>query len=202
MRRAADRVAADSDARALAKPHARDLPDRLVGEGAGTRNDADVALLVNVARGDADAAAAGGVLAGAGGDDAGAVGADEARFRAGHGPFHPHHVAHWNAFGDCNHQLEAGVHAFEDGIGGEGRGHEDRGHGCAGGHSRLGDRVEDRNLVFLILEELAALARCDAGDNLRAVIERELRMAGAERAGDALNEDLGFGSDENGHGKK
>src|SRR4029079_4427563 len=68
---AADGVAADADAGRLADPERRELADRLVGERAGARQDADRALLVDVARHDAD-------LALAGGDDAGAVRADEA----------------------------------------------------------------------------------------------------------------------------
>jgi hypothetical protein len=46
-------------------PLRSELKDRLVREGAGAGDDADVALLVNVARGDADAAAALGAFAGA-----------------------------------------------------------------------------------------------------------------------------------------
>src|ERR1017187_133866 len=52
-----------------------------------------------------------------------------------------------------------------------------------------------------MLEELAAFAGGDARDDLRAVVEREAGMAGAEVAGDALDEDLGFGRDEDGHGR-
>ena len=79
VRGAVDRIAADADAGGLADAAAGELPDRLVGERAAARDDADVALLVNVAGRDADAAAAGGILPVAGRDDAGAVGADEAR---------------------------------------------------------------------------------------------------------------------------
>ena len=50
-----------------------------------------------------------------------------------------------------------------------------------------------------VLEELAALARGNAGDNLGAVINRELCVPGAKAAGDALDKDLGIGCDENGH---
>ena len=51
-----------------------------------------------------------------------------------------------------------------------------------------------------VLEELAALAGRDAGDDLGAVVERELGVARAEAAGDALDEDAGVGSNEDGHG--
>ena len=67
---AMDRVAADADAGALAEADLRGLLDRFVGQRAGTRHDADLARLVDVARHDAD-------LAFARRDDAGAVGADQ-----------------------------------------------------------------------------------------------------------------------------
>ena len=70
VRRAVDRVAADADAGGLADAAAGQLPDRLVGQRAAARDDADVALLVNVAGRDADAAAAVRILARAGRDDA------------------------------------------------------------------------------------------------------------------------------------
>ena len=50
-----------------------------------------------------------------------------------------------------------------------------------------------------MLEELAAFAGRDAGDDIGTVINRELRMFGAKAAGDALDEDLGIGFNENGH---
>jgi len=50
-----------------------------------------------------------------------------------------------------------------------------------------------------VFEDLAAFARGDAGDDLGAVLEGELGMTAAEITGDALDEDLGGGSDENGH---
>ena len=52
-----------------------------------------------------------------------------------------------------------------------------------------------------VFEELAALAGRDAGDDLRAVVERSWAWRAPKRAGDALDENLGFGSDENGHGE-
>ena len=74
---------------------------------------------------------------------------------------------------------------------------EDRRGGGAGLLRGLGDGVEDRNFV---LEELAAFAGRDAGDDLRAVSEAELGVPRAEAAGDALDEDFVFaGVDENGH---
>ena len=63
MRGAVDRIAADADAGGLADAAAGELPDRFVGQRAAARDDADVALFVNVAGRDADAAAAVRILA-------------------------------------------------------------------------------------------------------------------------------------------
>lgn len=68
---AAEGVAADADDEGLAEAGLGGLVDGLVRQGAGARDDADAAALVNEAGHDAD-------LALAGGDDAGAVGADQA----------------------------------------------------------------------------------------------------------------------------
>jgi len=48
---------------------------------------------------------------------------------------------------------------------------------------------------------LSAFAGRDTGDDSRAVIDRELGMPGAEAAGDALNENLSIGFNEDGHEK-
>src|SRR5690606_16943988 len=53
---ALDRVAADTDAGALAEADLRGLEHGLVGERAGTADDADLAGLVDMARHDADLA--------------------------------------------------------------------------------------------------------------------------------------------------
>jgi hypothetical protein len=50
-----------------------------------------------------------------------------------------------------------------------------------------------------VLKKLAAFAGRDAGDDLRAVINRELRVFRAEAASDALDENFGIGFDEDGH---
>jgi hypothetical protein len=55
---ALDRIAADADAGRLAHAGAGHLPDRLVGQRAAARDDADLARLVDVGRHDADLAAA------------------------------------------------------------------------------------------------------------------------------------------------
>ena len=193
---AVDRIAADADAAALSVAARGELPDGLVGEGAGAGDDTDGALLVDVARGDADAAAAVGILAGAGGDESGAVRADEAGLGAFHRLLDLHHVDDGDSLGDGDDEIKARGHTLEDRIRRE-RGRDedgrDRGAGLADG---LIDGIEDRNLI---LEELASLARGDAGHHLGAVVEAELGVACSETAGDALDEDLGVGSDENRH---
>src|SRR5690606_12563015 len=97
MRRAVHGITPDADARRLADAAGRELEDRLVGEGAGARDDADVALLVNVAWRDADAAASVRLRTGAGSNDAGAVRADQARAAAFHRALHTDHVLDGNA---------------------------------------------------------------------------------------------------------
>src|SRR6185503_955287 len=58
--------------------------------------------------------------------------------------------------------------------------------------------VEDRHFVF---EKLAAFAGRHSGDDLRAVFQTQFGVPRAEAAGDALDEDPGLRSDEDGHGK-
>ena len=57
------------------------------------------------------------------------------------------------------------------------------------------------NSLSVVLEKLSAFTGRDTGDDLCAVIHRELRVLRAEAAGDALDEDLGVGFDETGHGE-
>ena len=80
-------------------------------------------------------------------------------------------------------------------IGGEGWGNEHRAGGRAGLFHGFGHGVEDGNLLAAMFKELSAFAGCDAGDDLRAVINRELRVLRAEAAGDALDENFGVGFD-------
>src|SRR5260370_1755681 len=83
-RRADDGIAADADASRLADAELRQLMDGLIGECAAAADDADISLLVNAARHDAD-------LAFAGRNDTGTVRADEARFLGvHHGDDAPH----------------------------------------------------------------------------------------------------------------
>ena len=196
---AVDGVATDSDASALAEATSGQLPDGFVGERAAPRDDADVAFFVDVAWSDADAAAAVRFVACAWGNDAWAVGADQAGGSALHGVFDADHVIDGDAFGDGDGEIEAGVDAFEDGVGGEGwrdKDGADRGAGFAGS---FGDGVEDGDAMGAVFEDLATFSWGDAGDELSAVVEGEASVAGAEVTGDALNEDSGGRRDENSH---
>ena len=126
MRAAGDGIATDANAGRLAEAVAGELPHRLVGEGAAAADDSDVARLVDVAGGDADAAAAMGIVAGAGGDNAGTVRSDEPGGRPGKRGLDLDHVAHRDTLGDRHDQLEPGIDRLKDGVSGEGRRHEDR----------------------------------------------------------------------------
>ena len=65
------------------------------------------------------------------------------------------------------------------------------------GGTALDKRLQ--NLPITDPEVLAAFAGRDPGDDVRAVIEGEFGVAAAEVTGDALDENLGFGCDENAH---
>src|SRR5438876_5627106 len=193
-----DRIAANADAGALANPPAGELPNRLVSERAAAGDDTNGTFLVNVARRDADAAAAVRVPAFARRDNARTIRADQPRLAALHGALHLDHVIHRNAFGDADDQIESGIDGFKDRLASEGRWNENRGRGRARLLRGFGHSVEDRHFVF---KKLAAFAGRDAGDDLRAVFETQLGVPRAEAAGDALDQDLGLGSDEDGHAK-
>ena len=193
MRRAVDGIAADSDTGRLADVFDRELVNRLVGQSAGARNNADVAFLMNVTGGDADAAAAGGVGSFTGCDHARTVRSEEAGLATFHGALHANHVFDRDAFGDGDCEIDFGVDAFENGIGGKRRRHKDggnRGTGCSGG---FGYGVEDGNLHVAVFEGLATFAGSDTGDDLGAVVDGEAGVFTAEGTGDALDHDFGIG---------
>src|SRR5580700_6695312 len=164
-------IAADADRGGLAEPFLGGLEHRLVGQGAGTRDDADLAGLENIARHDAD-------LAFAGGHDAGAIRPDQARFRAAQRAFDLDHVAHRNAFGDAHDQRNL----RRDRLG-------------AGFFPRFGDGIEHRQIEV----RRAAFAGRHAADHFGAVSDCLLGMKGAVLAGEALADDLGVFVDEDGH---
>src|SRR5262249_60908258 len=96
VRRADRRVAADADAGALSQAEARELVNRLVGERAALRDDADAAFLADVSRNDAR-------LGLARRDEPRAVRADETRLRPLFQERHrPHHVERRDPLGDAD----------------------------------------------------------------------------------------------------
>src|SRR5439155_12169521 len=137
-------------------------------------------------------------LAVAGSHETGTVRAEQPRRLSLHGALDFDHVIDGNAFGDADDQIQAGINTLEDGVSSEGRRDKNRGSGRAGLLDRLGDSVENRHYV---LEPLAAFAWGNAGDYFGAVRETQLSVPGAEGAGDALDQEPCFRSDENGHDK-
>lgn len=188
---AVDGVATDADAGALAFADLAHLPDCFVSEGSGARDDADLAALVDVTGGDADAATAVGAFAIAGGDEAGAVGSDEAGLATlGHDGLDLHHVHDRDAFSDGDSEFELCIDGLQNRVGGEGWGHED-GTGSGSGLFRgFCNGIEDGHLFAVVFKELSAFARSDTRDELGAVVEAESRVTASEAAGDSLHEDL------------
>ena len=133
------------------------------------------------------------VLAFARRDHARAIRADQPGFPAPQGLFDLHHVIDRDAFRDADDQVQPGVGRFQNGVGGEGRRDENGGDRCAGLAGGVADGVKDGNFFAGVLEDLAAFAGGDAGDDPGAVIEGKLGVPGAKTAGDALDEDFGVG---------
>src|SRR5205807_1694477 len=101
VRRAVHGVATDADTGALADAAGGELPDRFIGQCPAARDDADVALFVDVTGCNADAAAAVRIFAFTGRDDAGAVWADKAGLEiALQGALYADHVADGDALSD------------------------------------------------------------------------------------------------------
>src|SRR6516162_489056 len=176
---AVDWIAADPDTARLAEADRRGLGHRLVGQGAGARDDADLAAAVDVPGHDAD-------LALVRGDDTRAVGADQPRTAAAQAALDADHVEDWNAFGDADDQRDLGIGRLEDRIGGEGRRHIDHGRIAPSRGAGLVYGVEDRQVKM----PATAFARRDTADHLGAVGDRLLGMEGALGAGDPLADHL------------
>src|SRR5713101_3874384 len=173
-----DRIAADADAARLAEADLHQLPDRFISQRPGARHDPHRPLLVDVARHDAD-------LDLVGCDHAGAVRPDEQRSLALHAVLGADHVAHRDAFGDADHQVQVRVHRLVDRRGGERGWNVDHGDCRARGLSRIFHRAIDRNAI----EILARLPGIDAGDiaiPAVGVVAPRPRVELAGLAGDAL----------------
>ena len=164
-----DRIAADADAGGLPEAELGELPDRLVGERARARHHPDRASSVDVPRHDAD-------LDLVGRDHARAVRADQQRALALHAVLGADHVAHRDALGDADHQIQVGLDRLLDRLRGERRRHVDHRDVRAGRFLGIGDRPEDRNAF----EVLARLLRVHAGDEAGA---RRWRRRGSSACG-------------------
>src|SRR5579872_404720 len=185
---AVDWITADTDAARLAQPGRGGLRHRLIGQGPGTRDDADMALGVDMAGHDAD-------LALLRRDDARAIGADEPGLGTGQGPLHRHHIEDGDTLGNTHHERDLGIDRLENRVGGEGRRDiNDAGRSIRRPHRAL-DRVEDREIEMAG----AALPRGHPAHHLGAVGDRLLGMERPLGAGEALANDLGRRIDENRH---
>src|SRR5205814_2259096 len=113
---------------------------RFVRQGARARYHADAALAVDVTWHDAD-------LDFVRGDQTWAVRTEQQGLGTGlgHAVFQRHHVAHWNAFGDADCQVEFSFDGFPDRGGSARWRHVDDRHVGAGFFFRFGDIGENRN---------------------------------------------------------
>src|SRR5437773_10777894 len=133
-----------------------------------------------------------------GGDNAWAIRAHEPGPLALHLGLGADHVAHREALGDANHQVEVRFHRLADRLSGERRRNVDDRHRRPGLLLRLLHRGEDRNA----LEGLAGLFRIDARDVAVSAVGVFLPHPGVELAGlsgDALSHHPGVPVDEDGH---
>src|SRR6476619_2685043 len=108
------------------------------------------------------------------------------------------HVAHRDAFGDADDEVELRVDGLVDRRGGERRRHVDDGNRGAGCLLRFPHRRIDRNA----LEVLARLFRIHAGDERVATVRVVAAHPRVELTGlacDALRDDLGAAVDEDAH---
>src|SRR5438552_1054442 len=167
-----DRVAADAYAGRLAQPTLHQLTDRLVGQCARARNDANAPLLVYLAGHDAD-------LDLVGRDDAWTVGADKDGLFALHAVTRANHVAHRDAFGDADDQVELGVDSLVDGGGGKGRGHVNNRNGCTCAFLGFLHGAVDRDS----LEALTGLVGIHAGHEAVLPVGVVAAHPGVERSG-------------------
>src|SRR5262249_30088132 len=164
---------------------------RLVGEGARARHHAHRALLVDVARHDAD-------LELVGRDHAGAVRPHEQRLAPDHAVLRADHVAHRNALGESYHEIEPCIHRVVDRGGREGRRHVDHRDRGSGGLACVLHRAEDGNA----LEVLACLFWIHARDVAVlavGVLDARARVELAGLAGNALRHHTGVLVDQDAH---
>ena len=105
------------------------------------------------------------------------------------------HLVRGDVLGDADDRLDAGVDGLVDRVGREPRRHEDHRRVRA----RLGDGVGDRVVDRHALDVLAALARRDAGDEIRAVRAVAQPVEAPFGAGQARDDELRVGVDDDRH---
>mmetsp|Transcript_18078 Transcript_18078/g.41329 ORF Transcript_18078/g.41329 Transcript_18078/m.41329 type:complete len:330 (+) Transcript_18078:381-1370(+) len=166
---AVERVAPDAHAGRLAQADSRRLGHRFIRESAGTGDDADLALLVDVTGHNSD-------LALARLDDARAVRADEPRGALlVEIPLDFDHVLLGDTLGDGHHQGDLGLDRVDDGGRAERGGHVDHGRVRLHGDDGLVHRIEDWEIEV----SLSPLLGCYTSHHLRAVRNRLLAVEGA-----------------------
>src|SRR5690606_24800025 len=192
VRGADDRVTADTHARREAD--VTQLVHHLVGQRARLRHEADLAGARDVRRDDA------GVRLRRR-DDAGAVRADDPRLVALGLGVRPEvgRVVHRDALGDDDGERDLGVDGLDHRVLGElGRHEDDADVGTGLGH-RLRHGAEDGEVLLADGHGLTGLAGIDATDDVGAGGEHLGRVLGALGPGDALNDDLAAGIEEDRH---
>ncbi|SPO56510.1 exported protein of unknown function [Pseudomonas sp. JV551A1] len=185
---ARDRVTTDADAGRLAEAGVGGLLHSFVGQGAGTRNDTDLAWQVDMAWHDAD-------LALARGDDTWAVRADQGHAQLVALDLGIQHVQGRNAFGDAHDQLDAAEGSFQDRVLAErSRNVDDRSVSAGSFHSFFHGVEHWQAQVGG-----ATLAWGYAADHLGAVGDGLFGVESTLRAGEALADDFGVFIDQDAH---
>src|ERR1019366_8091687 len=187
--RADDRVAADADTGALAKPVARELMHHLVRQRARPRYQTDRARLAYRSGNDAH-------LRLTRRDQAGAVRTDQSDAALGDVGHHQRHVEHGYTLGDAHNQRDPGVGSLLNRAGGHRRRYVDHRAVRTGRRDGFGDGVEHRNAAF---ELVPALPGRHPGHHVGAVFNHLPRVEGSLPAGNALHHEPRFRSDPDAH---
>ena len=108
---------------------------------------------------------------------------------------HAQHVLDGDVLADTDHEGNAGIHGFDDGVRRKGAGHEDDRDVGFGLADCLSDSVKHRRPAGF----LSAASGGYASHNLRAVLHHLLGMKRAFAAGDALHEQAGVFIDKYAH---
>ena len=131
-------------------------------------------------------------------DDAWTIGTDEDGVFALHAVARADHVAHRDAFGDADDQIEIGVDSLVDGGSGKGRRHVDDGDARASAFPGFLHGAVDRDT----LEALTGLIGIHAGHEAVRTVGVVAAHTGVERSGlarDALGHHLCVPADEDAH---